>query len=290
MFSVIIGFSILGLITLRPFAYKRASLTIPHSASAYLTALWCLLLGIGTLPFFWEYLFVDGTFVLLNPFAVFLVIRGIGLYYSSSLQQSLNKSNTSVSVFYGYISLALVTLLAALLFGEKLPTDKLIIILLIGTMGALFFIIGEGSKVSAKDKKNFVLVVLLSAGNTFCDYILIKYLNWYVDCLFPFAVMFVYAFAVNAKTVKIPFKSFVTTPYYIFAGVLWAVGGMLAVFAMQYVFSVIIGTFLVRVAQSLDIVLAHHIYKEGKLSLQYFFGLGSLVLGYLFFFGIPDCF
>lgn len=55
---------------------------------------------------------------------------------------------------------------------------------------------------------------------------------------------------------------------------------------MQSFFPVIAAIFLIRLAQSVDLLLAYHLEKEGKAGVQYFFALGTVILAYFFFFGI----
>lgn len=61
---------------------------------------------------------------------------------------------------------------------------------------------------------------------------------------------------------------------------------MILIFSMQSFFPVIAAIFLIRLAQSVDLVLAYHLEKEGKAGVQYFFALGTIALAYFFFFGI----
>ena len=69
------------------------------------------------------------------------------------------------------------------------------------------------------------------------------------------------------------------------AGLIYAIGEITVIMSMQKIFdNVSYCAFLIRIAQALDIILAYHIYKEGKITFQYLFAILQIVLLYFFFF------
>ena len=69
------------------------------------------------------------------------------------------------------------------------------------------------------------------------------------------------------------------------AGIIYALGEIVVIMAMQKIFNnVSVCIFLIRVAQALDLILAYHIYKEGKIGFQYMFALLQIIVVYFFFF------
>ena len=283
MLIFITGLSIVALFALRPFVYKPASKALDPSVSSYFTAVWCLLFALPTVPFCWHYFFIDDRFIFFTSAIVFPLLKGVSLFVTMKLSQVVNKENTSGSVFWGVISLALVALVTTFVFDIPLARNKLIIILFIGTLGALFFIFGEGRNLSLKGKKAFAGLILFAAMNNICDTLAIRDANWYVLYMVPTIGMLLCSMVAAGK--KIPVKAFFTTKHIVVAGVIYALGEMILIFSMQSFFPVVAAIFLIRLAQSIDLLLAYHLEKEGKAGVQYFFALGTIVLAYFFFFG-----
>ncbi len=284
MLTFLTGISIILLFAARPFVYKPASRTLNPEVSSYFTAVWCLLFAVPTIPFCGHYFFIDGRFVFLTPGIIFPLIKGVSLFCFLRLSQIVNRENTSGSVFWGVIALALAALVTTFIFNVPLAPLKLIIIVFIGVMGVLFFMFGEGRKLSVTGKKAFAGLLFFAALNTVCDTLTIEYTNWYVLYVVPTVGMLL--FSVIAAGRKIRLKEFFTTKHIILAGCVYALGEMILIFSMQSFFPVIAAVFLIRLAQSIDLVLAYHLEKEGHPGLQYFFALGTIVLAYFFFFGI----
>ena len=285
MVTFLTGAAIIILFALRPFAYKTSSKKMDPEVSSYFTAVWCLLFALPTIPFCMHNYFIDGKFVFLTPGIVFPLLKGVSMYAFMKLSQVVNRENTSGSVFWGVISLAIATLVTTFVFGVPLENTKLIIIVFIGVTGVLFFTFGEGKNLSPTGKKAFAGLLFFSALNNVCDSLSIRYTNWYVLYTVPSVGMLLCSLATVGK--KVPVKSFFTTKHIVWAGIVFASGEILLMFSMQFFFPVIAALFLVRLSQSLDLVLAHHLEKEGKAGVQYFFALGTVVLAYFFFFGFP---
>lgn len=283
MLTFVTGLSIVVFFTLRPFVYKPASKALDPSVSSYFTAAWCLLFALPTIPFCRHYFFIDGRFVFFTSAIVFPLLKGVSLFVTMKLSQIVNKENTSGSVFWGVISLALLALITTFVFDIPLARNKLIIILFIGILGALFFIFGEGRNLSSKGKKAFVGLVLIAAVNNICDTLAIRDANWYVLYMVPTIGMLLCSMIVAGK--KIPIRAFFTTKHIVIAGVVYASGEMILIFSMQSFFSVVTAIFLIRLAQSIDLLLAYHLEKEGKAGIQYFFASGMIFSAYFFFFG-----
>ncbi len=284
MLTFFTGAAIVALFAARPFVYKPASRLFSPEVSSYFTAVWCLLFALPTIPFCKQYLFVDGKFIFLTPGIVFPLLKGVSAYAFLKFNQLVNKENTSGSVFWGVINLAVVTLLTTFVFHVPLEQRKVWIILFIGALGALFFIFGEGHKLTAQGKKAFAGTVFFAVLNNLCDVFSIQYTNWYVLYMVPtIGMLLCSVFAVGRK---VNIKSFFTTRHFIVAGALYAAGEIILIFSMQSFFPVLVAIFLVRVAQALDLILAYHIEKEGRVGIQYFFAVCIIVLAYFFFFGI----
>ena len=279
------GTLIVILFTLRPFVYKPASREFSPEVSSYFTALWCFLFALPTIPFCWDYFFIEGQFIIFSPLAVlFPFLKGISLYFFMKYNQEINKESTSGSVFWGVIGLALVTLISTFVFHLPLDYSKQIIILLIGILGLLFFLFGEGRKLTAHGKKAFVATLFFAVLNNLCDVLSIQYANWYILYMVPTIGMLLCAIKKAGGSVSA--KQFFTKRDFIVAGSIYAAGEMILIFSMQSFFPVIVAIFLIRLAQGIDLILAYHISKEGTAGVQYFFGVCIVVLAYFFFFGI----
>ena len=284
MLTFFTGLSIVILFALRPFVYKPASKELDPAVSSYFTAVWCLLFALPTIPFCRHYFFIDDRFVFFTPGIVFPLLKGVSLFCFMKLNQVVNRENTSGSVFWGVISLALVALVTTFVFDVPLARLKLIIILFIGAMGVLFFVFGEGRRLSAVGKKAFAGLIFFAALNNICDTLGIRDTNWYVLYTVPTIGMLLCSVVAAGKT--IPLKAFFTTRHIVFAGIVYAAGEMILIFSMQSFFPVIAAIFLIRLAQSVDLLLSYHLENEGKAGVQHFFALGTVILAYFFFFGI----
>ena len=284
MLTFLTGAAIIVLFSVRPFVYKPASKLFSPEISSYFTALWCLLFALPTLPFCKQYLYIGDKLVFLTPGIFFPLLKGVSLYAFMKFNQLVNKENTSGSVFWGVINLALVTLLTTFVFQVPLEQRKVWIILFIGALGALFFICGEGRKLSVYGKKAFAGTLFFAVLNNLCDVFGIQYTNWYVLYMVPAIGMCLCSVVTVGR--KVDVSKFFTTRHFIVAGALYAAGEMILIFSMQFFFPVIVAIFLIRVAQALDLILAYHIEKEGNAGIQYFFAICIIVLAYFFFFGI----
>lgn len=280
--TAFIGILIVVLFAARPFVYKEASKSLDPAVSSYFTAVWCLIFALPTMPFCKDYLFIDGRFALFTPAVFFPLLKGVSLFCFMKLSQIVNKENTSGSVFWGVISLGLFTLVSTFVFDVPLAGTKLIVILFIGLAGTLFFIFGEGRSLSPKAKKAFIGLVFFATLNNSCDTAGIKYANWYVLYTVPTVGMLLCSLIAARKA--LPLKAFFTTRHIVLAGVVYAAGEMVVIFSMQSFFPVVTAVFLIRLAQSVDLLLAYHLTKEGKAGVQYFFALGTIALSYFFFF------
>ncbi|MBR1777143.1 MAG: hypothetical protein IJ752_00960 [Alphaproteobacteria bacterium] len=284
MLTFLTGAAIVVLFAVRPFIYKPASRLFSPEVSSYFTAAWCLVFALPTIPFCKQYLFIDDKLVFLTPGIIFPLLKGVSLYAFMKFNQLVNKENTSGSVFWGVINLALVTLLTTFVFHVPLEQRKLYIILFIGALGALFFSFGEGRRLTAQGKKAFAGTVFFAVLNNLCDVFSMQYTNWYVLYMVPAVGMLLCSIVTIGK--KVHLKDFFTTRHFVAAGALYAAGEMVFIFSMQSFFPVIVAIFLVRVAQASDLILAYHIEKEGKAGIQYFFAICIIVLAYFFFFGV----
>lgn len=282
MVGILVALAIIISFALRPFAYKPASKELSPQIASYFTAVWCLAFAIPTLPFCWHYFFAEDKILLFHWAIIFPIIKGYTLYLFLKTSQIVNKENTSGNVFWGVIALAISALITTFIFNIPLSTNKLIVILLIGILGLLFFIIGEGKKLSKKGKKAFFWIVFSVVVNILCDSLTIKYLNWYILFVIPYISMLFISMIATKKT--IPIRQFFTTKNILIAGITFAVSEIIVIFSMQMFFSVIVVNFMLRISQGLDLIFAYHLHKEGEAKVQYFFAIGIIVLSYFFFF------
>lgn len=280
---VITGFLIITFFALRPFVYKPASLTLSSATSSYFTAFYCMLFLIPSVPFCWHYFFMKNQIVLFNPWIIVPILKGVLLFFTIKYSQELNKENTSASVFWGIISLSIATILAYLFFSTELSMPQTISLIAIGFLGLLFFTKGEGKRLSKQGRKAFVGICMFSSCCTICDILTITYLNWYLLLFFSYIAMLAVSLFANKEELKL--KQLLQTRHIVMAGVIFSIGEILLIFSMNSFFPVLAATFLLRIAQSIDMVLIYHIYKEGTSKVQYFFALGIITVSYFFYFG-----
>jgi len=274
------GFLIFLLFTLRPFVYKKAARVLTPNASSIFTAFWSVLVSIIFLPFFID---VTKSDFIPNIGLIGSIIKGFCIFQLIKNSQILNKESTSASVAWGPIVLALAALFNFIFLGEILSAQQLITIFVLFAIGLLFFFITEYKTLSIKARKAFFTILFVVIINIICDKFALNHISWYIHLFLTYISMLI--FALISKIEKEDLVSCIKEKDTWIAGIIYALGEIIVIMAMQKIFNnVSVCIFIIRIAQAFDLILAYHIYKEGKISWQYLFAIIQIISFYFFFF------
>ena len=107
LFQILVGFVLVALWAARPFLYKPAARHFKPEVSSLFTSCWLLVGLIVSFPMLGHLLNFNNQNALLSPYILISIYKGITLFYLVAMQQAINKSSTSSSVFLGFMALAL---------------------------------------------------------------------------------------------------------------------------------------------------------------------------------------
>ncbi len=275
-FQIFIGLLLLTTWAIKPFLYKPAAIHFPAEMSSAFTGTW-LMVGLAlSFPLFGHLLIKDGQNVLFSPYSLIAVYKGFSLFYLISLQQAINKTSTSSSVFLSFIALAIGALFNNLFFHEDLPFITLSCIVGFGFLGIAFIKKGDAKNLSTRDKYFFIITTLIMASYTVSDHIAIPQVGWYPYLLVSSTVLFVCGLFYTRSVSKL--KIIFTNKMVIYAGVFYTVSEFLVIYASTNILPVsIVGVFL-RLSVPIVMLISAVKYKEQDLKNQLFFGLIAILL------------
>jgi len=276
VFQIVIGFLLLSTWVIRPFLYKPAAIHFPAEMSSTFTGAW-LVVGLAlTFPLFAHLLVKDGYCVLLSPYALIAVYKGVSLFYLISLQQAINKTSTSSSVFLSFIALAIGALFNNIFFHENLTLIRLICIVGFGVLGIAFLKKGDAKNLSAKDKYFFLITTLIMASYTVSDHVAIPQMGWYPYLLVSSLALFVCGIIYTRSVKKL--KVIFTNKMVVCAGIFYTVSEFLVIYASINILPVsIVGVFL-RLSVPIVMLISAIKYKEQNLKNQLGFGIAAILL------------
>ena len=178
-FQLSIGLIILFSMVVRPFLYKPCAQYFPAELSVAFTSVW-LMAGLAvSWPVFGHLLTDDFKAIMTSPYLLFSLLKGVLLWFMIKLQQLVNRESTSSSVFFGFVAMALGSLVNNIFFKEGLLPFQLSCISLLGLLGLFFVLRGDARRLSLAGKINFVAIIVLGASFSVFDHLAI-----YLACLF----------------------------------------------------------------------------------------------------------
>ena len=128
LFQVFVGSLILISMIIRPFLYKPAAKYFPAELSAAFTSSWLIVGLIISFPVFGHLYYDNALSISTSPYLLLTILKGVLLWVMIKLQQKINKTSTSSSVFFGFISMALGSLVNNVFFKEGLALFQLLCI------------------------------------------------------------------------------------------------------------------------------------------------------------------
>lgn len=276
LFQLFIG----GLLLLswvgRPFLYKPVARLFPAKQSATFTAFWLVSGLILTYPVLGHLLEFGGKNALFSPYILISVYKGIFLFYFITLQQIINKNSTSSSVFLSFTALALGTLVNNLLFHENLKPVQIVCICGFGLLGVLFFLNGDGRRLSRRDMFFFLAATFIMASFMVSDHLAIPRVGWYAHLLASSVAMA--AMCLLNKISRDAFKFVFASRQAFYAGVFYTISEFLVIYASVNILPVSLVAVFLRLSVPIVMVVSAIKYKEQNLKNQLFFGMASILL------------
>jgi len=204
------------------------------------------------------------------------IYKGVSLFYLISLQQSINKTSTSSSVFLSFIALAIGAVANNLFFNENLGLIKVVCIMGFGILGYLFLQKGDAKRLSSKKKRFFAITTLIMASYTVCDHLAIPQIGWYSYLSVSSIVMF-FVCLINGIS-KNNLKTIFTNKFIIFAGVFYSISEFFVIYVSINILPVSVVAVFLRLSVPVVMVISAIKYKEQSLKSQLAFGIVAIIL------------
>ena len=275
-FQIFIGLLIMLSMIIRPFLYKPAAKYFPAEMSAAFTSTWLIVGLIISFPIFGHLITQNAAKIITSPYIFLGILKGILLWWMIKLQQVVNKESTSSSVFFGFIALALGSLINNLFFHEGLKLFQLLCICGFGILGLFFMLKGDAKRMSAYGKISFGLIVLFAAGFSVTDHLAIPQVGWYPHLWISSVTMFIAACLHGIS--KTDFINIFKNTSLAVAGIFYVVSEFLIVYSSINLLPVSFVAVFMRIAAPVVMVLSAFKYKEQSWQNQLLFGIIALAL------------
>ena len=274
--QIFIGFFIFASMIARPFLYKPCAKYFPAELSAAFTSTW-LMVGLAvTFPVFGNLLLDDFGTIMTSPYLMLSLIKGILLWFMIKLQQVINKDSTSSSVFFGFVAMALGSMVNNVFFREGLLWSQLLCIYALGGLGLIFVLRGDARRLSCKGKFYFVIIILLGAAFSVFDHLAIPKIGWYPHLLFSSVAMWVACLIYGIS--KNDYRNIFRNKDVAIAGVVYTVSEFLIVYASINLLPVSFVAVFMRMAAPVVMIASAVKYKEQTWKNQLIFGILAFVL------------
>lgn len=261
---------------IRPFLYKPVAKYFPAELSAAFTSCWLIVGLILSFPVF-GHLYYDQAFkISTSPYLLLSILKGVLLWLMIKLQQKINKTSTSSSVFFGFISMALGSLVNNIFFKEGLELFQLICICSLGILGILFVLKGDAKLLSQKGKINFGIIIIIGALFSVIDHIAIPQIGWYSHLLFSSIVMFLVCL-INKISKEDYYNIFMNKKVAI-AGIVYTVSEFLIIYSSINILPVSFVALFMRMAAPIVMIISAIKYGEQSWKNQLTFGIFAMIL------------
>ena len=276
LFQLFIGFLILISTTLRPILYKPAAKHFPPELSAAFTSSWLIVGLILTFPIFGHLYYDNALKITTSAYLLLAVLKGLLLWFTVKLQQKINKTSTSSSVFFGFISMALGSLINNLFFKEGLALFQVLCICGLGILGLMFVLKGDAKTLSKKGKIDFGIIILVGATFSITDHLAIPQIGWYPYLLFSSLAMFIACLISGIS--KQDYHNIFLNKSVAFAGIFYTISEFLIIYASINILPVsFVGVFM-RMSAPIVMIISALVYKEQSLKNQLTFGALAMLL------------
>ncbi len=271
-----IGLLIFLTMVIKPIVYKPCVEHFRASLSAIFTSIWVLIGLAISWPWLGHLFLNDWQRICSSPYLLFSILKGILLYAMVKYQQEVNKYSTSSSVFFGFIATALGSLMINLFFKEGLSLIQLSCICALGVLGGIYYAYGDAKRLSQQGKKEFLLIILLSAVFMVCDHLAISEVGWYTHLLFSYIFMFLTClfYGISRQDYARVFKNKIMAR----AGIVYACSEFLIIYASVNILPVSLVSVFMRIAAPTVMIISAIKYHEQTWKNQLLFGSLALLL------------
>ncbi len=176
---------------------KICSVKLDHRAAPLFFSGWTLFGLVATAPVFghlwtqgWAILSMDATMLALT------MVKGALLYYVFVVSQRLMKVSLSSRHYVTPLAVGLVSI-SNFIIGEKLDPAQWFSALGLCALSAGFFFKGHLADLDRKSRRDYFLLVALSAPLASLDHFLIKHVNWYAVLMVSNIVLLTLGLLVN---------------------------------------------------------------------------------------------
>lgn len=273
--QIIIGLLIFLLMVIRPFLYKPCIEFFPSKLSVTLTSVWLLVGLIISWPFFGYLLTENITTVCSSPYIILSISKGILMVFMIKVQQIINKKSTSSSVFFGFIAMALGSLVNNLFFNEGLKTFQLLCICALGALGLFFILKGDAKRLSLRGKINFISIVILGATFNVFDHITISKVGWYPHLFFSSLSMFFVCLYYGIS--KQDYINIFRNKNIALAGIIYTISEFLIIYSSINLLPVSFIAVFMRMAAPVVMLLSSILYHEQSIKNQLIFGMLAMI-------------
>ena len=264
-----IGLLILTLMVIRPFLYRPCVEYFPAELSAAFTSVW-LMVGLAvSWPFFGHLLIVPFDKIIRSPYLLLSIGKGILLWWMIKLQQDINKKSTSSSVFFGFVAMALGSLINNLFFKEGLKPFQLVCIFALGVLGLVFVLRGDAKRLSFRGKIDFATIIFLGAAFSVFDHLAIPQIGWYPHLLFSTISMFVVCVFYGLS--KQDYYNIFRNRSIIIAGIVYTVSEFLIIYSSTNLLPVSFVAVFMRMAAPIVMLISSIKYHEQSFKNQLLF-------------------
>ena len=274
-FQLSIGLIILFSMVVRPFLYKPCAQYFPAELSVAFTSVW-LMAGLAvSWPVFGHLLTDDFKAIMTSPYLLFSLLKGVLLWFMIKLQQLVNRESTSSSVFFGFVAMALGSLVNNIFFKEGLLPFQLGCISMLGLLGLFFVLRGDARRLSLAGKINFVAIIVLGASFSVFDHLAIPEVGWYPHLLF--SSLFMYLACLFRGISKQDYRNIFCNRQVVAAGIAYTASEFLIIYTSVNLLPVSFVAMFMRLAAPVVMLVSAVRYHEQSVKNQLVFGLLALL-------------
>ena len=276
--SFLFGVFITFLNVVKSFTTKKGTRFFSSNSITFSNALFMVMILFCFLPFNQNYLNLGGKSAMLGLF--FSGLKGVSLYFSIKYIAELAKESNSSSVFAGFVSLGIGSVINSQLLHDNLSSYQLLACIALGILGCVFFFRGPVNDLSNNGKRSFIYVTFVIIFNMMSDKIATRELNWFVhlfisNLVFFFVCLFMYGR--NISKLVNDFKN----PLLTIIGLLYFIENFVVLYTMGVYLPVSLTNVFMRLAAPITMIISSYLYKERTPREQLLFG--GLALLFAFF-------
>lgn len=275
-FQIMIGLLILTLMVIRPFLYKPCVKYFPAELSAAFTSVWLIVGLVVSWPFFGHLLTVPFDKIIRSPYLLLSIAKGILLWWMIKLQQDINKKSTSSSVFFGFVAMALGSLVNNVFFKEGLEAFQLLCICALGVLGLVFVLRGDAKRLSFRGKIDFAAIIFLGATFSVFDHLAIPQVGWYSHVFF--SSVFMYIACVLHGISKKDYLNIFRNKDVVLAGIVYTMSEFLIIYSSIKLLPVSFVAVFMRMAAPVVMLISAVLYHEQSVKNQLVFGVVATIL------------